>query len=398
MESAELLAKEVGVVAACESLGVARASYYRRRQRVEGRVSPPEPRPRPPLALSPEERQEVLDVLHSERFFDLSPRQVWAGLLDEEQRYLCSPRTMYRILSAEGELKERRNQLRRPVHEKPELLATAPNQVWSWDITKLKGPVKWSYFHLYVILDIFSRYVVGWMVADRESSTLAKRLISATIEKQGIYEDQLTLHADRGSSMKSKPVALMLADLGVTKTHNRPYTSNDNPYSESQFKTLKYHPSFPERFGSREDARAHCQSFFTWYNAGHYHTGLGLLTPESVHYGLASEVLEHRREVLHAAFERHPERFKHRQPTAPQPPCEVWINPPKNSEDEAPGAKLASADESGSGQLPTRFAAAETAPADEYGSTRPYRKGMAREPMHVGSRPVTDQDRAQHQL
>ena len=334
MEAAEQLAEKVGISAACEALGAARASYYRRRDRLKEKAPAAKPRPLPPLALSPEEREEVLEALRSEKFMDLSPRQVWASLLDDEKRYLCSARTMYRILTAEKETQDRRNQRRHPTYTKPELLATGPNQVWSWDISKLKGPVKWSYFHLYVILDIFSRYVVGWMVADRESSTLAKRLISASIEKQGVGKDQVTLHADRGSSMKSKPVALLLADLGVRKSHSRPYTSNDNPFSEAQFKTLKYHPSFPERFGSLEDARSFCRSFFAWYNKEHYHTGLGLLPPEIVHYGLAEETIEQRREVLQKAFDRHPKRFKNRPPQVPNPPREVWINPPKSDEEE----------------------------------------------------------------
>ena len=222
-----------------------------------------------------------------------------------------------------------------PRYRKPELLAKRPNEVWSWDITKLLGPVKWSYFHLYVVLDIFSRYVVGWMVAPHESSTLAERLISETCEKQEVKTGQLTIHADRGSSMRSKPVAFLLADLGVTKTHSRPHTSNDNPYSESQFKTLKYRPAFPERFGSIEDARAFCRSFFNWYNREHHHTGIGLLTPEVVHHGRAKNVIKARDEVLLAAYETQPERFVKKQPEATRLPEAVWINPPeKKSSDK----------------------------------------------------------------
>ena len=241
----------------------------------------------------------MLDVLHSERFVDAAPHQIYATLLDEK-RYLCSVRTMYRILAAEHELRERRNQCRRPAYTKPELLATGPNQVWSWDITKLKGPVKWSYFYLYVILDIFSRYVVGWMVAQRESAALARRLISASVDKQGIARDQLTLHADRGSSMTSKSLALLLSDLGVTKTHSRPYTSTDNPFSEAHFKTLKYRPEFPDRFGSPQDARALCRHFFPWYNHEHRHGGLALLTPADVHYGAKRST---RGAIRHLSFE-----------------------------------------------------------------------------------------------
>jgi putative transposase len=241
---------------------------------------------------------------------------------------------MYRLLDGQGEIKERRDQLRHPAYRKPELLATAPNQVWSWDITKLLGPVKWTYFYLYVILDIFSRYVVGWMVARRESALLAEKLIRETCQKQGIQPGQLTIHADRGSSMKSKPVALLLSDLGVTKTHSRPYTSEDNPFSEAHFKTIKYRPDFPDRFGSIEDARGFCQSFLTWYNAEHHHSGIGLLTPESVHYGQSETILGARKNVLLAAYEAHPERFVRKIPTPPRLPEAAWINPPKLAESE----------------------------------------------------------------
>jgi len=225
-------------------------------------------------------------------------------------------------------VRERRDQLQHPQYQKPELLATGANQVWSWDITKLLGPVKWTYFYLYVILDIFSRYVVGWMVAPRESAELAQRLIAETSSKQNITPGQLTIHADRGTSMTSKPVALLLADLGITKTHSRPHVSDDNPYSESQFKTLKYRPEFPERFGSIEDARGFCQEFMRWYNTEHHHTGIGLLTPETVHYGRAEAVIEERQRVLSAAYEQRPERFGRRHPRAPELPEAVWINPP----------------------------------------------------------------------
>ena len=284
-------------------------------------------RPRPPLALSSSERSKVLDLLHEDRFVDKAPREIYATLLDEE-KYLCSIRTMYRILEKEGELKERRNQLSRPHYEKPELLATGPNQVWSWDITKLKGPVKWTYYYLYVIMDIFSRYVVGWMVAHRELAALARKLIEETMEKQSIQPGQLLIHADRGSSMTSKPVALLLADLGVTRSHSRPSVSNDNPYSESQFKTMKYRPEFPERFGSIEHARAFSQTFFPWYNTAHYHSGFGLLTPEDVHYGRAPRIIEARREVLLTAYKLHPERFKGKVPEPDPLPGAVWINKP----------------------------------------------------------------------
>ena len=329
MTAVESLAETVGRAPACRALGVPRASFYRRLGEKSGPVSPA-PRPTPARALAAPEREAVLVQLHSERFRDKAPAQVYAALLDED-KYLCSIRTMYRLLAQHGEVRERRNQLTHPNYKKPELLATGPNQVWSWDITKLRGPVKWTYFHLYVILDIFSRYVVGWMVAPRESAELAKRLIEDSCEKQRIQPAQLCLHADRGSSMRSKAVALLLADLGVTKSHSRPYVSDDNPFSESQFKTLKYRPEFPDRFGSLEDARSFCQSFFTWYNTGHYHSGIALLTPEVLHYGRAEEVVRRRQEVLSKAYERNPERFVRARPKPMEPPSEVWINPPAES-------------------------------------------------------------------
>jgi len=328
MKAAMDLRKEVGTQQACEALCVPRSTFYRRMRP----AADPEPRPVSPLALSPQERQSVIDALHSPRFQDDAPRQVYAALLDEGQ-YHCSVRTMYRILKAEhGDVKERRKQVQRPVYEKPELLATKPNEVWSWDITKLKGPVKWTYFYLYVILDIFSRYVVGWMVAHRESAALAKRFIQETCIKQGIVSGQLTIHADRGSSMKSKCVAQLMADMGVTKTHNRPYVSNDNPYSESQFKTLKYCPQFPERFGSIQDSRSFCQEFFSWYNKEHRHSGIGLVTPEQVHYGIAQEIVQYRQQILQAAFEANPNRFKGKIPQPPQLPTAAWINRPSTDD------------------------------------------------------------------
>jgi putative transposase len=320
------LSTEVGTVAACQSLDIARPTYYRRLgARIE---ETPAARPAPPRALNALERQEVLDVLHTDRFVDKAPTEVYATLLDEGI-YHCSVRTMYRVLDEAGEIRERRDQARHPHYKAPELLATAPNQVWSWDITKLLGPVKWSYFYLYVILDIFSRYVVGWMIAPNESSALAKRLIAETCEKQNVLPGQLTIHADRGSSMKSKPVALLLADLGITKSHSRPHVSDDNPFSESQFKTLKYRPGFPDRFGSIQDGRSFCQDFFPWYNCEHRHSGIGLLTPEMVHYGKAEAVTSQRRIVLASAFDAHPERFVRGLPLPPPLPEAAWINKPK---------------------------------------------------------------------
>lgn len=327
MEAARTLAAEVGIKPACDALGISRAGFYRTHARTSTLQGESTTRSRPARALSADERQGVLALLHSDRFADQAPHEVYATLLDEGE-YHCSIRTMYRILNDHTEVKERRTQLRHPVYQKPELLATAPNQVWSWDITKLLGPVTWSSFSLYVILDIFSRYVVGWMVAPAESAALAERFISETCAKQGIENGQLTIHADRGSSMTSKPVTFLLADLGVTKTHSRPHTSDDNPYSEAQFKTLKYRPDFPERFGGIEDARRFCQVFFPWYNTEHRHTGIGLLTPETLHYGLADEVRAARAAVLQAAYAAHPERFVRKIPVPPALPEAAWINKP----------------------------------------------------------------------
>ena len=333
MDAVLTLSPTVGIQAACDHLAVARASLYRQRPTFGPLAAPPGPAAipsiptKPARALSTDERAGVLGVLHAERFQDRAPAAIQATLLDEGQ-YLCSTRTMYRILEQEGELHERRRQLVHPPYQKPELLATAPNQLWSWDITKLRGPVKWTYFYLYVILDVFTRYVTGWMVANRESAELATRLIEATVLKHNVPAGQLNIHADRGRVMLSKPVAFLMSDLGVTKTHSRPYVSDDNPYSESQFRTLKYRPDFPDRFGCLPDARAFCQQFFAWYNDEHRHSGLGLLTPAMVHFGQALNVLAQRQIVLDAAYLAHPERFVRRPPTTLPLPLEVWINKP----------------------------------------------------------------------
>jgi putative transposase len=332
------LTAQVGVRAACAAAGGTQAGYYRRH-----RASPAPPRCRAPVAhrdrvqpraLSEAERQAILEVLHSDRFVDLAPAQVWAILLDEGT-YLGSQSTFYRLLRRAGETRERRRQATHPAAVKPELLATEANQVWSWDITKLHGPAKWTYYYLYVILDIYSRYAVGWMLATRESSALAEKLIADTATKQRIDPGQLTLHADRGSSMTSKPVAFLLADLGVTQSHSRPHVSNDNPFSEAQFKTLKYRPDFPRDFASIEAARAHCQRFFTWYNEDHRHSGLGLHTPADVHYGHAEAVREQRGVVLDTAYLTHPERFVNQPPKPPKIPTNSWINPPEQPETDA---------------------------------------------------------------
>jgi putative transposase len=329
MEAVEALAPVAGIAAACRVLGVARSRVYRARRQTPDAPSPA-PRPTPARALTADEQALVRDVLNSERFQDCAPRQVYATLLDEGT-YLCSWRTMYRILAAHAEVRERRDQLRHPSYSKPELLATGPNQLWSWDITKLKGPATWTSYYLYVILDVYSRCIVGWMVMERECASLAEELIADTCAKQGIVPEQLTLHADRGSAMTSKTVAQLLADLGVTKTHSRPHVSNDNPYSEAQFKTLKYRPGFPKQFGSLVDARSWMREFVEWYNHEHCHSGIGLLTPATVHQGKAPEVLAARQQVLEVAYTAHPDRFVHGAPRPADLPAAVWINPPAHS-------------------------------------------------------------------
>ncbi len=328
-QTVEELAPIVGTRPACRALGAAPATIYRRRRRSTSR--PPRPRPTPARALSHAEREAVLAELHSERFVDCSPAQVWATLLDEG-RYLASERTMYRLLEANGEVRERRDQLAHPPYAKPELLAERPNAVWSWDISKLKGPRKWTCFYLYVILDVFSRYAVGWTVQYRESAQVAKALIGQACEQQRVTRDQLTVHADRGSAMRSKPVAFLLADLGVLKTHSRPYTSTDNPYSEAQFKTLKYRPGFPDRFDSILEARAFCRELFDWYNGRHRHSGIGFMTPAAVHYGRAKELHAARARVLEAAYAATPERFVGGTPKPPTLPTAAWINKPDTKE------------------------------------------------------------------
>ena len=329
----------LGVAAVCEALGISRATWYRLRGSSDAApTTPPEPAPRAPRrsarGLSAEEQQLILDALHEPRFVDKAPAEVYATLLDEKV-YLGSIRTFYRVLHKHHEVRERRALTQRPSYQRPELLATCPNMLWSWDITKLRGAGRWTYYYLYVILDVFSRYVVGWMVAMRESEDLARELIATTCARQGIAPGQLTLHADRGAAMTSRSVAQMLTDLGVEKTHSRPHVSDDNPYSESQFKTLKYRPDFPDRFGSLEDARAFCGPFFGWYNDEHHHAGLALLTPADVHFERVDERLATRDEALAAAHAAHPERFVNKLPKAPRPPTAAWINPPKERRDDA---------------------------------------------------------------
>jgi putative transposase len=360
IETAEELATAQGVVAACAALAVPRSSLYRARPKVAALdVQPPAPavRPTPARALSPAEQEQVRELLNSERFQDAAPREVYAELLDE-QRYLCSISTMYRILAEHLEVRERRNQLRHPAYQKPELLATGPNQVWSWDITQLRGPSKGVYYYLYVIIDIYSRYVAGWMIAEVEAAKLAQQLIAETCTKQGVQRAQLTLHADNGSPMIAKTVISLLADLGVAKSHSRPHVSNDNPYSEAQFKTLKYRPDYPDRFGSLADARQWARSFFAWYNEQHHHIGLGLLTPTVVHTGRADTVRQQRQAVLQQAYQTHPERFVRGLPQPAQLPEAVWINPPPSTtEPSAPALQIATS------QVPDAPDADQLAPA-----------------------------------
>jgi putative transposase len=339
-EAVTELARAIGITEACRVLDIPRSTYYRSQPSGGSAlnwerpcdeaglpVSPAPARRRSVRALSPEERTTIRAILNSERFADSSPREVYATLLDEG-RYLCSWPTMYRILREADEVRRRRDQARQSSYSKPELMATQPNQLWSWDITKLKGATTWTYHSLYVIIDVYSRYVVGWMLAERETAELAEAFIAETCAKEGIMPGTLTLHADRGSAMTSKCVVHLLADLGVVKTHSRPQVSNDNPFSEAQFKTVKYHPSCPERFGSVEDARVWARRLFEWYNHDHHHTGIGLLTPVTLHQGKASEVLAKREEVLSRAYEAHPERFVRGRPRAGEAPKAVWINPP----------------------------------------------------------------------
>jgi len=324
--------EQIGIADACAALDMPRAGYYRWLQRQLSSGS--KPQRVSPRRLCDKERREVLTILTDERFMNLAVPEVYYRLLDEG-KYLCGWRTMYRILDEVKAVKERRNQRRNGSYTKPELLATGPNQLWSWDITKLKGPQKWNYYHLYVIMDVYSRYVVGWLIAERESATLAKRLIEECCRKQNVDRDQLTIHADRGSAMRSKTVAQLMADLGITKTHSRPYVSNDNPYSEAQFKTLKYHRSFPGEFGSLEDARSFLRTFFDWYNNHHRHSGIAMMTAADVHTGNSEIIRQQRQQVLRQAYQQHPERFVKGQPQTQSLPKAVWINKPEKDKTDA---------------------------------------------------------------
>jgi len=329
----EALAERIPVSRACAALDYPRSSLYRQRRPVVKKE--PRSRPTPPRALSPEEKRTVLAVLDSERFQDQAPHQVYGALLDEGV-YHCSISTMYRILRANDQVHQRRNQRQHPEYTRPELLASGPNQLWSWDITKLRGPVTWTYYYLYVLLDVFSRFVVGWLLAKGESAELAEQLIAESCARQAIDADQLTLHADRGPAMTSKTVAQLLIDLNVAQSHSRPYTPDDNPFSEAQFKTLKYRPDYPDRFEDLDAARVWARAFFDWYNNQHRHSSLGLMTPATVHYGQAAELTAQRQVTLQAAYHAHPERFVSGVPRPPQVPQAVWINPPRSVEEDGP--------------------------------------------------------------
>ena len=326
IETTRTLSKKVGITPACQAIGLARSSLYRWEKEPQNRLKKPKLQPK--RTITEAERAIILSILNSERFCDLAPRQVYATLLDEGT-YHCSWRSMYRILAEKDQVGERRRQRQHPHYEKPELLATSQNELWTWDITKLKGPVPWCYYYLYVIIDVFSRYITGFMVAQRESAELAAELIEISCQRQGIVPEQLTLHSDRGPSMISKSVALLLSDLGVRKSHARPHVSNDNPFSEAQFKTVKYHPTFPDRFGALQDVRTWAEDFFDWYNHHHRHSSIGLMTPYMVHYGQAECVRAQRKQVLETAYNAHPERFVRGVSSLPPLPEAVWINPPK---------------------------------------------------------------------
>jgi putative transposase len=330
MQTVEETGDKLSIKAVCAVLGVSRATYYRRRKRKDQPPPPPAPRTSP-RRLSTDEEEQVVEVLNSDRFADHAVPEVHATLLDEGE-YVCSVRTMYRVLKRREEVRERRDQRVHPAYTKPELLATRPNELWSWDITRIKGPKSWIFYHLYVVLDVFSRYVVGWMVSETESGEEAEALVGHCCEQQAIGHDEVTLHSDRGKAMRSKRFIDLLIELGVARSYSRPHVSNDNPYSEAQFKTLKYHWTFPERFGSPEDARQYLREFFGWYNDEHRHSGLAMMTPADVHAGRADERWQQRKQTLLAAYERHPERFVRGEPSPRQVPEEVWINKPKELE------------------------------------------------------------------
>lgn len=330
MDAAVEVIDDVGVQPVVDALGLSRATFYRRRQ---GPVPVRRPSAPPGRSLAVEERSKVLDVLRNEKNLDSSPAEVYSSLLSQGI-YLCSIRTMYRVLKSAKEVRERRNRAKHPVRQKPELVATRPNQVWSWDITKLSTGKAFSYLFLYVILDIFSRYVVGWMIAERENSRLATLLIEETFKRQGVEPDQLVLHADNGPQMVSGTTVQLCAKLGIMRSHNRPYVSNDNPFSESHFATAKQHSLFPKKFGCLDDGLSWGREFFPWYNEKHHHSGLVHLTPSQVHTGTYPGILEKRQAALDEAFGKNPERFVNGAPKVKLLPRAVWINPPEEKKAE----------------------------------------------------------------
>ena len=331
MSALPQLAHLTSTARACAGLGLSRATVYRQRQPKAAVIATRTP----PLKLAAAEQAAVLAELMSPRFVDRAPHQVYATLLDED-RYLCSIRTMYRLLAAQRAVRERRAQRTHPVYARPELMAEAPNQLWSWDITKLKTPVKWTYLYLYIVLDVFSRYIVGWMLSTRETGALARTLVESCVERENIVRNQLTLHQDRGAPMRSKTLAELMVDLGVDASFSRPHTSDDNPFSESLFKTAKFAPDFPACFSGIEHGREYITAFVERYNHEHRHTGIGLMTPVAVHRGEASKITVARTATLSAAFERNPLRFKGRVPRPPLVPDKVYINPPRTKEAASP--------------------------------------------------------------
>jgi putative transposase len=325
--------------AACRALDIPRSTGYR--WRFGPVFGPRRPRPSPARALSELECQDVLSVLYSERFVDQAPRTVCAKLLDEDQRYLCSPRTMYRLLQAQNAAPERRAVRSHPTYKKPELLATGPNQVWTWDVTWLRGPVRYKYYPLYVIIDLYSRLNPGWLLAHEENGEHAARLIEETCKRQGVERNSLTVHADRGPVPTGKTVNQLFIDMDIAPSFSRPRVSNDNPFSEAQFRTMKYGPEYPDRFAGYDDARNFCKKFFPWYNNDHRHSGIAYFTPADVHYGRVQMLLAQRQTAMNKAYERTPERFPNGAPKVKKPPSAVWINPPENRSEIEFGLHLA---------------------------------------------------------
>jgi putative transposase len=326
MQTVETLTAVVGVQAACEALAVPRSSLYAARQpRPE---TAPRPAGPPANALTPAEKAAVLGELNSARFADQTPYEVYPQLLDDG-RYLCSLRGMYRILAENQAVRDRRDHLRHPVRPAPQVVARRPNQVWVWDITRLLGTLKYQCFYLYLVLDLFSRFIVGWLIAEKQSGDYAEQLLAASYRRFQLTPKQLTVHSDNGGPMTAKPVEWLFSDLGIQASLSRPHVANDNPHAEAGFKTLKYHPTYPDRFDDLAHAGRWMRDFEQWYCYQHHHSALGLMTPAAVHFGTADQLWDKRQAVLHAAYQAHPERFSRGQPVPPRWPAEVWINAPK---------------------------------------------------------------------